>query len=498
MSSGAPLDGALPRRPRSHYNSRMDTRDAPPPLPEGLLDRIDAIVGPRGWSMDAAECLAHAADFLHAARGRTPLVLKPATTEEVAALVKVLREHRVPVVPQGGNTGLVGGGVPDDSGRQVVLSLQRMARILEVDAEGEVLVCEAGAVLADVQRAAMDAGRLFPLSLGAEGSARIGGLLSTNAGGVNVLRYGMAREMVLGIEAVLPDGRVWNGLRRLRKDNTGYDLKQVFIGAEGTLGIVTKAALRLYPLPRERQTVWLAVESPAAAVTLFARFRDAFGETVTSFELITGLGVALAERRLGLRPPIDSAHPWHVLAEVAWTFEEGLAARLEGLLEAVIAAGLVLDGAVAQSEAQREAFWAVRESQSEAMAKEGAVVRNDVTVPVRLIPELVARVRRVLEPMVPGVRVMPFGHVGDGNLHMNLMQPEAMSREAFVAVRADIQTRLYDIVQDLDGSISAEHGIGRLKRDELARRKDPVELELMRTLKRALDPEGLMNPGVIV
>jgi FAD/FMN-containing dehydrogenase len=468
-------------------------------LPDGFVEEVEARVGGRGFTTDPAEIEAHVTDFWRQIRGRSPLVLRPATTAEVAALMALCHRHRVPVVPQGGNTGLVGGGVPDESGRQVVLSLARLTRIRSVDREGETLTAEAGCVLADIQAAAREAGRYFPLSLGAEGSCRIGGNLATNAGGINVLRYGMARQLVLGLEVVLADGRVWDGLRALRKDNTGFDLKQLFIGSEGALGVITAAVLRLFPLPREIQTVWLAVPSPEAALALFARFRDALGELISSFELISGGGVAIALKNLeGVTAPLSGDHPWYVLAEVAWTFADGLEVLLEPVLEGAIEADLVLDGTLAQSEAQRQMLWAIRERQSEAMAPEGMVVRNDVSVPLDRIPLLLARAKELFERTIPGVRVLPFGHIGDGNLHYNLLQPPGMERAAFLAMKYGIQEGLCDIVAELGGSISAEHGIGRLKQGELARRKDPLELLLMREIKQALDPSGILNPGVIV
>jgi len=468
-------------------------------LPDGFLERVEEIVGPRGFSIDPERVGPHVAEPWGTGRGRAPLVLRPADTAQVSALLSLCHEHGVPVVPQGGNTGLVGAGIPDESGRMVVLSLGRMNRIREVDALNNTLTVEAGCVLEAVQNAAAEVNRLFPLALGAQGSCQIGGNLSANAGGVNVLRYGMARALVLGLEVVLADGRVWNGLRGLRKDNTGYDLKQLFIGAEGTLGVITAAVLRLSPRPRERQTAWLGVPSPKAAVELLGLFHERLGETISSFELMSAAGIDLVLRYLpDARLPLEEPARWYVLAEVAWSLEEGLAERLEAVLATALERELIVDGALAANEAQRKAIWALRENPTEAMAREGAVLRHDIAVPVSRVPELIERGKRELEAAIEGVRIMPFGHVGDGNMHYNLLQPEAMTAEAFLAQKEDVQRRVFDLVEALGGSISAEHGIGRMKRAELARRKSEVELALMRSLKQTLDPKGILNPGAVI
>jgi len=471
----------------------------PAALPAGFLEELDRRVGPRGWSVEPGQLALHAAEQWGAWRGRAPLLLRPATTAQVATVLGLCHAHDVPVVPQGGNTGLVGAGVPDETGRLAVLSLARLNRIREIDPLNDTITAEAGCVLEAVQNAALEVDRLFPLSLGAQGSCQIGGNLSSNAGGVNVLRYGMARALVLGLEVVLADGRVWDGLRALRKDNTGYDLKQLFIGAEGTLGVITAAVLRLVPLPRERQTAWLAVASPRAALELLALFRGRLGETVSSFELLEGNCVDLVLRYLpGARAPLARRAPWYVLAEVAWSLAEGLGAQLEQVLEDALRRGLIKDGAVAASEAQRKALWALRENPTEAMAHEGVVLRHDIAVPVSRVPDLIERAGAELERAVPGVRIMPFGHVGDGNIHYNLLQPAAMPGETFYARRDEVQRLVFDVVEALGGSISAEHGIGRLKRAELTRRKPAIELTLMRQLKATLDPKGILNPGAVI
>jgi FAD/FMN-containing dehydrogenase len=474
---------------------------APPAgsLPAGFLDEVDRRVGARGWSIDPEVIGPHIAETWGTARGSSQLLLRPADTQQVAALMALCHEAGVPVVPQGGNTGLVGGGVPDASGRMVVLSLARMNRIRAIDPHNDTITVDAGCVLETVQNAAEQANRLFPLALGAQGTAQIGGVLSSNAGGIEVLRYGMARNLVLGLEVVLADGQIWDGLRALRKDNTGYDLKQLFIGAEGTLGVIAGAVLRLVPRPREQQTAWLAVPSPEAAIALLVLFRERLGETISSFELMAGPAVDLVLQYLpGARLPLRRTAPWYVLAEVGWSFEDGLAARLEQALETALQQGLISDGAIAASEAQRRAIWALRENPTEAMAREGAVLRHDVAVPVSQVPALIAHGAEQIGSAVAGVRIMPFGHLGDGNIHYNLLQPRTIAAEAFLAMKEQVQRQVFDLVTSLGGTISAEHGIGRLKQAELALRKSPVELALMRQIKQSLDPKGILNPGAVL
>jgi FAD/FMN-containing dehydrogenase len=474
-------------------------RAAAPVLPPGFLEAVDRRVGPRGWSVDPERIAPHAAEPWGTARGHSPLLLRPASTAEVAALLELCHAEGIPVVPQGGNTGLVGAGVPDRSGRLAILSLGRLNRIRALDPLNDTITVEAGCVLETVQQAAAEVNRLFPLSLGAQGSCQIGGNLSSNAGGINVLRYGMARSLVLGLEVVLADGRIWDGLRALRKDNTGYDLKQLFIGAEGTLGVITAAVLRLVPPPRERRTAWLAVPSPQAAVALLGLMRERLGETVSSFELLAGGCVDLVLRYLpGARAPLARKAPWYVLAEVAWSLEGGLGAELERVLEDALGRGLIADGVIAKNEAERKALWALRENPTEAMAHEGLVLRHDIAVPVARVPELIEQGAAALAAAVPGVRIMPFGHLGDGNIHYNLLQPPGMAGDAFRARTAEVQRLVFDVVAGLGGSISAEHGIGRMKRAELVARKPALELELMRTLKAVLDPKGILNPGAVL
>ncbi len=462
-----------------------------------LADRLRPALGEAGVLTDATAIERYTVDFWRQHRGRTPLVLRPGTTEAVATVVRAAAALGVGLVPQGGNTGLVAGGIPDDTAMLALVSLERLNRIRKVDPVGGSLVAEAGCVLADVQKAADEAGRLFPLSLGAEGSCRIGGNLSTNAGGVNVLRYGMTRQLVMGLEVVLADGRVWNGLKALPKDNTGYDLKQLFIGAEGSLGIVTAAVLKLFPRPKERRTIWLGIASPAVALELLSLFQDHLGELISSFELIAGFGVEAADRHLpGGRRPLAEPHDWHLLIEVAWSLAEGLDGPVEQALEAAFAAGLVQDGTIAQSEAQRRAMWHIREGQSEATSQIGYVLRSDISVAVADLPALIARATEHFAALAPDVTLFPFGHVGDGNLHFNFLIPRDEARIADLKPR--LSAELAELVAGFGGSFSAEHGIGRLKRPELERYKDPLSLELMGRLKTALDPQGILNPDVIL
>jgi len=465
-----------------------------------LLDRLAAILGPRGLLTDAADIAPHLVDWRNLYRGASPAVVRPGSVEEVAAVVRLCAETRTPLVPQGGNTSMVAGATPDATGRAVVLSLARLNRIRDLDPADMTMTTEAGVVLKAAQDAAAAAGCLFPLSLGAEGTATIGGVLSTNAGGNTTVRYGNARELMLGIEAVLPDGSVWNGLRRLRKDNTGYALRHLLVGAEGTLGVITAAVLRLFPRPNDGATAFCAVADEDAALALFRRFRGRDEATVRAFEYMSGAGVELAVRHIeGVTLPLAERADHYVLVDLASPrADAGLRAMAESVLEEAFEAGEVIDATIADSDAAAKRLWRIREEHPEAQKREGASVKNDVSVPVSKVPEMIRRCSAALVELIPGSRPVPFGHIGDGNIHMNLEQPEGMDPAAFLARSHDIMDCVNAVVRDLDGSFSAEHGIGRLKTDMMESWRGGPELAAMRAIKSALDPQGIMNPGKVL
>ncbi|MCR0983433.1 FAD-binding oxidoreductase [Roseomonas pecuniae] len=470
------------------------------PLAEPLMAALRAILGPRGIITDPADLEPHLSDWRGLYRGASPALIRPASTEELSAALKLLYDADIPVVPQGGNTSMVGGAMPDESGRQVILSLSRMNRIRDIDPVDMTMVAEAGVVLKTAQDAAAGAGCLFPLSLGAEGTATIGGVLSTNAGGNTTVRYGNARELMLGLEIVLPDGGVINGLRRLRKDNTGYALRHLMVGAEGSLGIITAAVLRLFPRPRAEAIALCAVESEDAALSLFRRFRDRDETAVRAFEYMSGTGMDFALKHIeGATLPLSERADHYVLVDLASSRPDAdLRGLMEAVLEEALDAGEVLDAALAESEAQRHAIWRLREEHPEAQKREGASVKNDVSVPVSKVPEMIRRCSDALRELIPGSRPVPFGHMGDGNIHMNLEQPEGMDPAEFLARSHDIMDCVNAIVRELDGSFSAEHGIGRLKPDMLADWRGGAELGAMLRIKAALDPKGLLNPGKVL
>ncbi len=432
--------------------------------------------------------------------GRAQAVVLPATTAEVAAIVSACAEHRTPIVPQGGNTGLVGGATPDASGDAIVLSLKRLNRVREVDSINGTITVEAGCVLHDVQQAARDAGQLFPLSLAAEGSATIGGNLSTNAGGTQVLRYGNARELALGLEVVLPSGEIWNGLRGLRKDNTGYDLRDLFIGAEGTLGVITAACLKTFPLPRAQVTALFALDAIAPALALLALARSSAGPTLTAFEFFSATCLQLVTRHFpDQRSPFERAHAQYVLLQLSDHEDERHAAGLlQALAEQAWDKQLIADAVIAQSTAQSHALWKLRELISEAQSREGKNIKHDISVPISSIARFIDETDALLSQRFPGVRMVTFGHLGDGNLHYNVSAPADVAEERFFANQPAIYECVHDQVTRYSGSISAEHGIGQLKRDENARYKSAVEMNLMRAIKHTLDPLSIMNPGKVV
>jgi FAD/FMN-containing dehydrogenase len=465
-----------------------------------LLDRLRAIVGERGLIIDTREQQPYVNDWRDQWHGRAAAVVKPANTEEVARVVTLLAEARVPMVPQGGNTSMCGGSVPDTTGSQVVINLSRLNRVREVDVANNTMTVEAGCVLANLQELADQHGRFFPLSLGAEGSCEIGGNLSTNAGGTGVLRYGNTRDLVLGLEVVLPDGRVWDGLRGLRKDNTGYDLKQLYVGAEGTLGIITAAVLKLFPQPRARATALVAVKNPAASVALLSKLRESCGDRVSGFELMGRICVDLLLRHIpDTRDPLSQRYPWYVLVELSDSAEGNqLDTMLQDALEDAAESELIDDAVLASSEAQRKALWAMRENIPEAQKIDSVSIKHDVAVPVSRVPELIGLAGDALHKRFPDIRIVAFGHVGDGNIHYNCSKAERQEAKEFFEEAPEVNHIVYEVVHSLGGSISAEHGLGVLKRDEIRHYKSEIEMDLMRSIKRTLDPHGLMNPGKVL
>jgi FAD/FMN-containing dehydrogenase len=476
------------------------TKPARSAAPASVLDRIHAAVGPQGLITDARDMEPYVVDWRGMFRGATPAIVRPASTAEVAAVVKICSETGTGVVPQGGNTGMSGGATPSPAGNQIVLHLGRMDRILEVDPLNNTITVEAGCVLANIQQAALAADRLFPLSLGAEGSCQIGGNLATNAGGVNVLRYGNTRDLALGLEAVMADGSVWNGLKGLRKDNTGYDLKQLFIGSEGTLGVITAAVLKLFPRPRAQVTALLALSDPGSAVALLAQLRAACGERVTAFELISRRCIDLLLQHIpDTRDPLAQTYPWYVLTELTDTTDaRTLREDFERTVNAAVEANLVRDAIIAESAAQSRALWRMRESIPEASKAEGLLYRHDISISASRIPDFIAAAAAALERAYPGVRIICFGHLGDGNLHYNCFVPGRSRADPAALAATDVNDVVHAVVRDFDGSFSAEHGIGQAKRHALAQHKTALELEMMRMIKRTFDPRNIMNPGKVL
>ena len=458
------------------------------------------IVGPDGILTDAADIAPYLTDHRKLYQGRALAVIVPRSVEQISRLLRFCNENRIGVVPHGGNTGYCGGATPDESGKQVVVSMRRMNRIRGVDALNYSLVAEAGCILADVQRAADEAERFFPLSLGSEGTCQIGGNLSTNAGGLSVLRYGMMRELVLGLEVVLADGRVLSSLGALRKDNTGYDVKSLFLGAEGTLGIITAASVKLFPKIRSSATALVAVPKVRAAVDLLARLREASGDRISSFELIPRIGIELTTQHIpGVIDPLQQPYSWYVLCELTSArAADPLDTIMEEALGAALEDGLVLDAALARNERERAALWKLRETIPEAQRIDGASLKHDISVTITALPDFVERASRWVEDNVPDGRLVIYGHVGDGNLHFNLNQAPGSDRNIFLAREPAIKRAIHDLVGEFGGSFSAEHGIGRLKVGELEHYAAPVEIDLMRAVKKALDPNGVLNPGKVL
>ena len=469
-------------------------------IASATLDSLRAIVGPHGYLDQPTDLEPFLVDHRKLYRGVTPLVLRPESTAQVAAIMKLCNEERIGVVPVGGNTSYCGGATPSADGSQIVLSLARMRRIRALDAANYTLIAEAGCVLAELQTAATGADRLFPMSLGSEGSCQLGGNLSTNAGGTSVLRYGMMRDLVLGLEVVLPDGRVLDGLKPLRKDNTGYDVRDLFIGAEGTLGVITAAACKLFSRPAWTLTAFASVADPHAAVALLSRLRTFTSDAVTTFELIPRVALDLVLRHIAsTSDPLDRPHEWYVLLEIG--MGRGAAAARESIeaeLAAAMESGEVIDAAIAASETQREMFWRLRETIPEAQSREGASIKHDISVTTSELPHFIVEGGALLARLAPGARLVSYGHLGDGNLHFNVSPPPGGSNEQFLSLAPQINRAVHDLVARYGGSFSAEHGIGQLKRGELVRYKNPVAIELMRSIKQAVDPNGIMNPGKVL
>jgi len=469
-------------------------------LDTALIERFSAIVGEKNALTapeDLAAYLVEQRDLYH---GRTPLVLRPGSTEEVAAIMKLASETKTPVVPQGGNTGLVGGQQPDESGTAIILSLGRMNRIRNLDTVGNLVTLEAGVILKNLQDAVEKAGRLFPLSLGAEGSCQIGGNLGSNAGGTAVLAYGNMRELCLGLEVVLPTGEILNDLRYVKKDNTGYDLKDLFVGSEGTLGVITAAVLKIFPQPKGKGVAYAGLRSPEDVLRLFQLATEHAGPSLTGFELMPRVGVEFTVRHVdGVRDPLESPHDWYVLIDISSSrSEEDARTTLETILTEAFENDIIQDAAIAESVAQAQSFWKMREEMSWAQKPEGGSIKHDISVPVASIPAFIQEANTATLEMIPGARIVCFGHIGDGNLHYNVSQPVGADKEAFLARWHELNHRIHTIVASYGGSISAEHGIGQLKREELAFFKQDVALDLMRRIKSTFDPAGIMNPGKVL
>ena len=464
------------------------------------LTALKSIVGPNGWSDDPGTLSPLLAEPRGLYVGATPLVLRPETTAQVAAIVSECRKSGIPLVPQGGNTGLCGGATPDTGGSQVLLSLARMNKVRAIDSLDYTITVEAGCILQNIQQAAANVDRLFPLSLGAEGSCMIGGNLSTNAGGINTLRYGNARDLVLGLEVVLPDGRIWNGLRLLRKDNTGYDLKHLFLGAEGSLGIITAASLKLFPRPREEVNAFVAVRDVPGVLELLSRLRLSTGDQISAFEFMERFGIDLAIKHVpGVRDPLTQTYEHYALMRASAGRENsGLREIVEETLGEAIEEGLVLDAALAESEQQSRDFWRIREGIVEGQIPEGGSIKHDVSVPVSRVAEFIALADIAVAKAIPGCRPCAFGHAGDGNIHYNVTQPVNMEKQVYLDQWKALNHVVHEIVLALGGSISAEHGIGQLKRVELVEVKSDIEMDLMRQIKNMFDPDRLMNPGKVV
>lgn len=466
-------------------------------LNDELVSEFKAIVGEANATTDQNDIAPHLVELRGLYQGQSPLLLKPNSTEQVSQIVKLANDNKINVIPQGGNTGLVGAQVPDG---EIIISLSRMNKIREIDLLGNVMVVDAGVVLANAQKAAEEHNLLFPLSLGSEGTCQIGGNLSSNAGGTAVLAYGNTRELCMGLEVVLPTGEIWHGLRRLKKDNTGYDLRDLFIGAEGTLGIITGAVLKLYPQPKGREVMFVGLDSTEDALELFNIAREICGPSLTGFELMPRLGVEFTTKHIdNCRDPLEAPYPWYTLIEISsGQSEEAARQMIEQLFEQAFDKGFAQDAALAESETQRDAFWHMRESMSEAQRPEGGSIKHDISVPIAKVPEFMEEASKAVLEYMPGARICAFGHMGDGNIHYNISQPVGADKQEFLSHWRAMNDLVHGIVLRMTGSISAEHGIGQLKRDELAEIRDPIEIQLMQRIKASFDPNQIMNPNKVL
>jgi D-lactate dehydrogenase (cytochrome) len=473
------------------------SKDKMPELPKDILDKITDIVGLKGIIINSTDMEPYLKESRGIFIGSSPAIIRPKSTNEVAAVVKICNQHKVAIVPQGGNTGLCGGGIASG---EIIINLERLNKVRDIDPYNYTMTVDAGCILAELQKTAEENNRYFPLSLGAEGSCQIGGNLATNAGGTSVLRYGNTRELTLGLEVVLPNGKIWDGLKALRKDNTGYNLKQIFIGSEGTLGIITGAVMKLFPLPLERQTSFVALKNLETVIELLSKARFASADTISTFELIPRIGLDLSLKHIpGTIDPMIDKHEYYALIEFeSGSMNSGLKLIMEHFLSEAIEEELLVDAVICQSVSQREQMWFIREGMVLAQSLEGASIKNDISVPISKVPEFIHRANTLLSNNYPGIRPVAFGHIGDGNIHYNLQQPIGTDNEKFLSSWHDITEMVIKIVNDLKGSFSAEHGIGMFKVSELLEYKSSVEIELMRNIKKSFDPIGIMNPGKIL
>lgn len=463
------------------------------------LQKLKKTLGPKGWIEDKEIIEPYLVEERGLFIGKSSLLLKPQNTEEVSKILKLCNKHNIKVVPQGGRTGLCGGTIPSENGKEIMLSLERMNNIKELNEENFTITVEAGCILNNIQNIADEKNFLFPLSLASEGSCTIGGNISTNAGGINVLRYGMARDLVLGIEVVLANGEIWNNLISLRKDNRGYDLKQLFIGSEGTLGIITSAVLKLFPAPRNIETALFAIPNPDAAIELLGLARSASADLLNAYELLSRVGMEMVIKNIpGAKEPLKEKYKWYILIEFSSSSKNNLRQQIEDLFELALNKNIVLDGVIAESTQQRKELWTLRDGLNEAQKPEGGSIKHDISVPINNVSKFIYSASKCVEEFIPNSRVVAFGHIGDGNIHFNISQPLKLDKKEFLNKWTDVNKLVFDIVKNLDGSFSAEHGIGKLKREELQNYNPTIEINLMKSIKSSFDPNNILNPGKVL